>query len=126
MSEPTIVFTLFSDAGDEIEVSLPAKFEVCPTCRGKGSHVNPAIDGHGLTSEDFDEDPDFREAYVRGDYDVRCRECHGQRVVAVVDEARFTAEMRAQWDKHCRAEEEMRRDYDSERWLRMAESGERW
>jgi RecJ-like exonuclease len=121
-----MVITLFTEAGVEIEVSLPAKFEVCPTCAGKGTHVNRAIDGNGLTHEDFDADPDFAEAYRRGDYDVPCTECQGERVVAVVDEARFTADARAQWDQHCRAEKEARRDWDSEHFLRMAEAGERW
>jgi hypothetical protein len=130
MNEPTVKFTHFTDAGDEVEVSLPAKFEVyltclCLTCLGKGTHVNLAIDGNGLTREDFDEDPDFAEAYLRGDYDVTCTECKGQRVVAVVDQERFTAEMRVLWAKHCAEEEEARRDWESERYLRMAESGER-
>jgi hypothetical protein len=44
--------------------------------------VNPSIDGNGLTSADFDEDPDFREAYFSGAYDVPCPWCHGQRVMS--------------------------------------------
>jgi hypothetical protein len=126
MSDPKIVFTLFTDAGDEVEVSLPARYEVCPTCEGRGTHVNRAIDGHGLTREDFLEDPEFEEGYFRGDYDVQCTQCEGNRVVAVVDEERFTDEMRAQWEQHCKSEEDYRRDWESERFLRMAESGERW
>jgi len=57
------------------------RFKVCPKCEGKGSHVNPSIDGNGLTYEDFENDPDFEEAYFAGNYDVECYECHGQRVV---------------------------------------------
>lgn len=78
------------------EVEFPAKFEVCERCRGKGSHCNPAIDGNGLSREDFDEDPDFEEAYFRGDYDVSCYECKGLRVVPVVDEERLSDAARAQ------------------------------
>lgn len=59
----------------------PKGYAVCPTCEGRGSHVNPSIDSHGLTAEDFAEDPDFEEAYFSGAYDVRCAECHGKRVV---------------------------------------------
>jgi hypothetical protein len=59
------------------------KFEVCPRCEGRGKHVNPAIDGHGLSAEDFDQDPDFREDYFSGVYDVPCYECKGDRVVKV-------------------------------------------
>jgi hypothetical protein len=59
----------------------PAPFVVCPTCQGYGKHVNPAIDSHGLTSEDFDNDPDFADAYWSGGYDVVCGGCDGDRVV---------------------------------------------
>lgn len=62
-------------------VEFPGKFEVCDNCHGKGSHVNRAIDGNGLSQEDFDEDPDFREAYMSGVYDVSCDVCGGARVV---------------------------------------------
>jgi hypothetical protein len=82
-----IKFIRTTDEGDEVEVALPALFEVCQTCRGNGKHVNPAIDGNGLTQEDFDEDPDFREDYFSGRYDVTCEECGGQRVVLAIDEA---------------------------------------
>jgi hypothetical protein len=54
---------------------------VCPTCEGEGKHVNPSIDSHGISREEFDEDPDFEEAYFSGAYDVTCVECKGQRVV---------------------------------------------
>ena len=78
---------LICDDLDGTAFELPAKFEVCDTCGGKGSHVNRAIDGHGLSQEDFDEDPDFADAYFAGRYDVRCETCNGQRVELVVDEA---------------------------------------
>ena len=81
-----IRFTRTTDEGDEVEVALPVKFEVCQTCEGRGQHVNPAIDGNGLSAEDFDEDPDFMEDYFSGRYDVRCEECRGERVVLEIDE----------------------------------------
>jgi len=64
---------------------LQAKYEVCQTCDGKGRHVNPSVDSHGITRDEFDEDPGFMEAYVRGDYDVTCYECKGKRVTLEVD-----------------------------------------
>lgn len=79
---------LIIEKGDGEEIDIPAKYEVCGTCDGKGSHVNPSIDAHGLSREDFDEDPDFAEGYFRGDYDQPCNECHGKRVSPVVDEER--------------------------------------
>lgn len=76
---------------DEQINEVPACFEVCETCNGKGSHVNPSIDSHGLSREDFDEDSDFAEDYFSWRYDVQCSECHGRRVVPVVDESRASA-----------------------------------
>lgn len=76
---------------DEVQVShleIPARRIVCPLCNGKGSHVNPSIDSHGLSREDFDDDPDFRENYFSGMYDVPCYRCHGKNVCLVVDEGR--------------------------------------
>jgi RecJ-like exonuclease len=120
MSAVRFTFIHVTRDGDELEVSLPAHFEVCPTCEGKGTHVNRAIDGNGLTREDFDEDPDFAEGYFRGDYDVRCEKCRGTRVITVVDRKR------RQLRQHEDAQAAIARDDASERWLRMAESGERW
>lgn len=59
--------------------------EVCGVCNGSGTCVNPSIDAGGLSREDFEDDPDFEEAYFEGAYDITCPECKGQRVVPVVD-----------------------------------------
>lgn len=77
--------TAFFETEDE---TFPVKmvFVVCDLCNGKGKHVNPSIDAHGLSREDFDEDPDFAEDYFSGVYDVPCAQCHGRRVHAVPDE----------------------------------------
>lgn len=50
---------------------------ICPACEGEGKTVNPSIDAHGLTSEDFADDPDFAEDYFSGRYDECCRACLG-------------------------------------------------
>jgi len=60
--------------GDE---EFPAKWAICWQCRGEGKIVNPSIDGHGLSSDDFREDPDFAEDYFGGKYDIRCPDCKG-------------------------------------------------
>lgn len=126
MSAPRFEFTLVESGGDEVEVSLPAVFVVCHRCEGKGTHVNPAIDGNGLSREDFDADPDFAEGYMRGDYDIACQTCKGLRVVTQVDRKRLTPAQRKQLARHEKVLDDCARDDASERWLRMAESGERW
>jgi hypothetical protein len=86
----TVSFELDQDEGEPLDCVLPFKFEVCGTCGGKGSHVNPSIDSHGITASEWEEDYDeeSRETYMSGGYDVPCNECGGQRVVPEIDEAR--------------------------------------
>ena len=81
----TATFTAEGPDGDETEYDVQLKFEVCDTCNGRGRYVNPSIDSHGLTREDFSEDPDFTEGYFSGRYDVTCASCKGERVMPVVD-----------------------------------------
>jgi len=85
------------DDGEEQIIDVPAKFTVCPDCRGKGTCVNPDIDRHGLSREDFSEDPDFEEAYYRGRYDIPCPGCKGLRVIPVADENTCPPDIYAQW-----------------------------
>lgn len=87
----TLTFTTEDEDGEEIDITLPAKYEVCGLCNGKATHVDPAIDENGITSEDFADDPDFRESYFAGHYDVTCYECSGRRVVPEVDNSTLTA-----------------------------------
>ena len=93
------------------EHTFPAKFEVCGTCDGRGTHVNPSIDAGGITQQEFDDDPQFRADYFGGAYDVKCAECHGQRVKPEIDTVRVAAgspEVKAAWKayrKHLRAVE---------------------
>jgi hypothetical protein len=121
-----IRFTVWN-GDDEIEYVMPSRMEVCPRCDGTGSHTNPAIDGNGITSSEMAEmGDDFREDYMNGLYDVRCETCRGANVVPVADPANATAEVRAAWEQHEEAMYEAAREEASERWLRMAESGERY
>jgi hypothetical protein len=69
---------------EEAEVELPTKYVVCDVCQGKGSYVNPAIDCGGMSFRD-EEYEDFQEEYHRGDYDVTCNRCQGNRVIKEVD-----------------------------------------
>ena len=63
--------------------SVPVRFAVCTICDGRGEYVNPAIDSHGLTRDDFDADPEFYEDYRSGVYNIRCEGCEGRATVPV-------------------------------------------
>lgn len=114
----SIKFTYENDDGEEIEGVLPAKFEVCGRCRGNGTHCNPSIDGHGITSDEWngpDWDDDSRETYLRGGYDVTCESCGGLRVETVIDDEaieRGSEEVKALYATYCEIQEE-RADYES-------------
>ena len=60
---------------------------VCSGCQGRGEYVNPSIDSHGLSQEDFDQDPDFRDDYRSGVYNVTCELCKGRAVMPELPEA---------------------------------------
>lgn len=104
-----IVVTLLFVSGEEgkpetfdceyQEKEVAARAEVCYRCEGKGSHVNPSIDGNGLSSEDLADD-DFRESYFRGDYDVRCEVCKGENVIWVADVDRLSKEDREAYERN--------------------------
>jgi hypothetical protein len=107
----------------EETVELPAKYEVCGRCRGKGTHSNPSIDGNGISAEEFygpDWDDESREMYLTGGYDVTCHECDGKRVVLVLDEERCDPELLKAYLQHQR---EMARMDAEDRAIRYMESG---
>ena len=92
---------------EPIEHEVIGKYEVCPRCAGEGTRVNPSVDGHRLTAEELNEDPEFAEAYFAGHYDVTCYECKGKRVVPVPDVDAFTSEQKIAWNQEmiCRDED---------------------
>ena len=65
---------------------VPFTYEVCGDCNGRGTRVNPNIDGNGITDEEFARDPEFRRAYFSGVYDQPCPACGGKRVVPKCDD----------------------------------------
>jgi hypothetical protein len=86
------------------------KYQVCPVCDGEGKTVNPNIDAHGLTREDFDEDPDFAEDYMSGRYDITCAACNGLRVITKerirelkrnAEDRRLAARENGDFDSYC-------------------------
>ena len=89
-------------------MAISDKWMICTLCDSRGSYVNPAIDSHGLTAEDFAEDPGFAEDYKSGVFDVPCRECGGFDKVLKADHERLMQE---------------RQEAAEERRTRMAEDG---
>lgn len=81
-----LAVTLVDDEDNEFMAEFPAKYGVCSLCDGKGKHVNPSIDSHGISAEEFYDDLDFAEDYVNGVYDVACNQCHGKRVYPEVED----------------------------------------
>jgi hypothetical protein len=84
---------IIDEDGDEVEVEVPFVWTVCPTCDGRGKHVNPSVDAGGLSADDFAQDPDFRESYFSGGYDVACYGCKGRTTVPEIDTDRASADI---------------------------------
>lgn len=86
LDERRMKATVEDDEGEETEVDFV--WAICGTCDGKGTHVNPAIDSHGIGADEWAEDwaEDERDGYMNGRYDVQCAECKGNRVVPDVAE----------------------------------------
>lgn len=96
-------------------LNLPFVRAVCSRCDGEGKHVNPAVDGNGITAEEMDElGDDFRESYMSGVYDVRCEECNGERVVWEIAYDKLTKRERILWDYHHEQENAARAERESE------------
>lgn len=109
-----IVFTYENDDGEEQTHDLPATVEVCDRCGGRGVH-DPDGFSAGFSADDFAQDPDFAEDYMRGTYDVRCTECHGRNVVLVVDRDRADKDVLATMDQWCDDEHAYRAEVAAER-----------
>jgi hypothetical protein len=129
MSNLTISWVRYTEDDEEETVLFPATNIVCYTCNGTGKTVNPDIDGNGITQSEMDElGEDFREDYMSGVYDVQCRTCKGERVIPEIDEeaCERNPKLRELLKLKNKEDQEAASDDASERWLRMAESGERW
>lgn len=89
-----ILAQFLSEHGELYQAEVAAEFIVCQRCEGHGTHVDPNVDGSGLTPDDL-ADEDFREEYFRGDYDVKCFRCDGERVVPRIHFDMLSAAQRA-------------------------------
>lgn len=84
MTNRTREFEFRAKSGEKTVVEIPQKWVICDRCDGNGKHDHPAF-SNGISQEQFDEDPDFRDDYFAGHYDVRCEECHGSGKVLADD-----------------------------------------
>lgn len=76
----------YDDEGEPLDLGRFTHKIVCPRCRGNGFHVNPSVDGPGISTDDECwQDDDFREMYLGGGYDVACHECDGRNVIDELD-----------------------------------------
>lgn len=116
--ERTQVASLWLTVGEcEEYTEVRCVYDVCPTCNGRGRYVNPSIDSHGLTAEDFAEDPDFARAYRCGTYDITCVTCSGKRVVPVPDKEHNSKEILQAVEEHIRWQRRYALECASEREL---------
>jgi len=100
---PTKLTVYDPDSGDDVEIEIPSKWDVCPVCDGKGTHVNPSIDAGGLSRDSMD-DPEFMDDYMSGAYDQTCNYCQGRTTVRVPDEDAMSDADRKLWYDHLRDE----------------------
>ena len=85
------------DIGD---ATYPAKYEVCPTCKGQGT--SSAYLGAFTSDDMYELGPEFQQDYMEGLYDKECPECNGRTTVLVVDENRLTEQERDEVDRFYR------------------------
>ncbi len=90
-SKMTVTVSICIGDDEEMQVTFPMKFVVCDVCDGKGTHVNPSIDAHGITEDEFSSwDNEEREMYMSGAYDITCATCKGDRVLPTINEDAVT------------------------------------
>jgi len=104
------VHELIDDEGDEYCCAVPIRFEVCGTCRGKGSH---SLHIGAITADEWSRDwcDEDRARYLSGGYDKQCGDCGGRRVQPVIDESRLTAD---QMEDVERINEEAEADWEAD------------
>jgi DnaJ-class molecular chaperone len=93
--------------GDDTEVTLPWRWEICSTCSGNGHHSHRL----GAISEETmwgDWDEQDREDYFAGAFDETCSVCDGSGKVRVVDETRCTKDMLKAYREQQEDDAEMR------------------
>lgn len=94
------------------------RWVICPRCEGEAKVDHPVFSNGITQSEWADWEPEEREKYFAGAYDVTCPECKGRGSVQEPDVARMSfAEKRVLVEKRRerRADREIERMYQLER-----------
>jgi hypothetical protein len=119
--------TYENDEGEEVELELPSKMEVCWDCEGHGTVLTEGMRNHAYSMEEFRESFDEEEAqeyFTRGGrYDVQCPTCHGANVMPVVDEEHIPENLKAQYAEYQKHEEQKARWDAEDRATRRMEDG---
>lgn len=92
MASSTITVPVYTNR-DQIDVTFPARWFICPTCEGCATDRGASVecDGGGFTSSEWaDQDDDFKRDYLSGAYDRPCAACDGLGRVQYIDEDAVT------------------------------------
>lgn len=90
-----------SDVDGEFEQTLPTCWAICDTCQGHGTDRGASVecDGGGFTSSEWaEQDEDFKQDYLAGNFDRPCGTCGGPGKVLVADRSQTTPEQNKQYD----------------------------
>lgn len=99
----------------------PAERAVCPACDGDGTELRGSLKGMAFSSEEMNEDPEFRESYFRGDYDTHCSTCNGNKVVDEADIEKLPENLQADYWRN--VEEDQRHEAEERQRIRNLERG---
>lgn len=85
-------------------------YKVCPVCKGYGTIFRRDLDENNLI-EMMKEDADYEglENYRNRDYDQKCPECEGQRVVFMPDLPEWAEKAIQNWNESIRESEHIAR-----------------
>lgn len=119
MCDNKFKITLLSRDGAESEMFVACKWEVCPGCEGSGTELYGSLKGYAFSAEEWNnEDPDFREDYMSGNYDVPCSECRGRTTVKRPNVTGLPLSTLKDYLRHCHEEREFQNELAYERSMR--------
>lgn len=99
-----------SEGEEYYHILCPAKRVICHGCDGDGTELRGGLKGAAFSQEEMDEDPDFRESYFGGDFDVACSVCNGEKIILEHEEKGLPDNIMADFE---RADRE-RREHEAE------------